>query len=180
MQLEYLGGCASASPPFDPIYIHQQRFIIQNVSTPTPDTRPTVVFWSLHQARTHRILMGVVNSLLQYILRQQQSRVGMVIPKRMTVVPRPDLVPQFLQRDFMVVIFQIVDYAMTSNSINELKRSGGREHRVCNDMQMIRHNHISIQGKLARPPRLAERCTSDELEFIRAKNRRRSLVTEVK
>jgi hypothetical protein len=79
--------------------------------------------------------------------------------------------PQFLQRAFVVLLLKIVDYAMASDSINELKRSGRRENRVRYDVKMIRHDHMSIQSKLARPPRLVQGRTGDALNFIGAKDR---------
>jgi hypothetical protein len=120
------GGYAPASPP-DPINIHQQWFIIQNVSRPTSDTRPTIFFSLFGQIGTHRILMSVMNSLHQHVFCKQQSRIRMVIPQGMTIAPRSYLVTQFLQPDFVVVFFQIADYAAAGYAVDELKRSRRRQ-----------------------------------------------------
>jgi hypothetical protein len=113
------GGSASTSPP-DPINVYQEGLVIQNVPCPTPNTRPSIFFGSLHQAGTHWILMGVMNSLHQHLFRKEQaepqrckagqSRIGMVIPKGISVPPASHLVPQFCQRSLKIVLFQVADY----------------------------------------------------------------------
>ena len=69
------------------------------------------------------------------------------------------------------MLFQIADYAAAGYAVDELKRSRRRQHRICDDVQMIQHDHIGIQGKPARPARLIKGRAGNKLDLIAAKNR---------
>ena len=60
---------------------------------------------------------------------------------------------------------------MAGNAVNELESSSSRQNGIGDDVQMIRHDHVGVQGKLARPPRLIQGRTSNKLDLIAAKNR---------
>ena len=60
-------GCASAKssrlPPSDSIQIHLERLVLLRPPVPTPDARPAIILGTLHQSRSHRVLMNVMYPL---------------------------------------------------------------------------------------------------------------------
>ena len=68
------------------------------------------------------------------------------------------------------MLFQITDYSPTGYAVNELKRLGRRKNRVCDQVQVIPHDHVGIQGKLARSARFIESGASNQLNLVLLKN----------
>lgn len=93
--------------------------------------------------------MSVVNSFHQHLFGKQQSRVRVMIPKRILVIFLFCFSPQLQQRTLIAMVLEVIDHPTANDSINEPESVSRRKGRVGDDMNMVRHDYVCVESELA-------------------------------
>ena len=91
-------------------------------------------------------------------------------PQGILVLAWPLFMLQLLQGTGVIVFFEITDYPMSRDAINELQSLASAQGGVCNDMQMVRHNHVCIYCEVAGSASFVKCFASYYFDFVRLEN----------
>jgi hypothetical protein len=83
----------------------------------------------------------------------------------------PVFMLQLPKRAFVVPRLQIVNHAVSNDALDELQHLRWFERAIRQQMDMIRHDHVSEQQKATRGPRFINGRTSNGLQRISSENR---------
>ena len=94
------------------------------------------------QAYSDWIQMRVLDPLPKHLLVPQQSRVGMMRPKRIFPFVLTFLDLQLVKRFTWATLFQFIDQSSSDDAIDESVNILGLLFAVCDQMNMIHHDDI--------------------------------------
>ena len=115
--------------------------------------------------------MCVMYTLHEHALARQLTNVRMVVPKGVTATPSIVLMPEFLERGRVIVLFEEINYSSSDDAVNVTKNYIRFPLVIGHQMNVIRHDHIREDQKTSGRSCLVEGLAGDGFNLIGAEDR---------
>lgn len=110
--------------------------------------------------------MDVVNLLHKHRLAKNRKDILFLLPKRIAVFSFPLFVTQLRQRTLKVVLLQKIDDAACSKTFHASQHIRRRVWAISQQMQMVRHNHVSENKETGGVSGFVERLAGHDLDCV--------------